>query len=298
MTGIPMSYFELYGMNSSIYSRNKVTLVITSCGRFDLLQKTMSSFFQYNTYPIEQVIITDDSDKVVPDFVYSYHRNTVVINPLIKVGQIKSIDRAYEMVKTDLIFHCEDDWLFLRGGFIEESLKYIIDDPHVITVWLRDRNVFRKLILVNGHFDGYYSSKNCHWNSGFTFNPGLRRLKDYELIGTFDSVVTFDPKCASNSERQIGLAYKAKGYYGEITERGYIDHIGDTRHVIQCLSSIEEINAIGAKNGRKRGVFDVVKSINTQKKQIAISIIPIINQSRRIDEGVTRFYTKLNRNQK
>ena len=40
---------------------NDVSLVITSCGRFDLLERTLDSFFEYNTYPIKKVIITEDS---------------------------------------------------------------------------------------------------------------------------------------------------------------------------------------------------------------------------------------------
>jgi len=40
---------------------NDVSLVITSCGRFDLLERTLDSFFKYNTYPIKEVIITEDS---------------------------------------------------------------------------------------------------------------------------------------------------------------------------------------------------------------------------------------------
>ena len=39
----------------------EVSLVITSCGRFDLLEKTLDSFFEENTYPIKKVIITEDS---------------------------------------------------------------------------------------------------------------------------------------------------------------------------------------------------------------------------------------------
>ena len=38
-----------------------VSLVVTSCGRFDLLERTLDSFFKYNTYPIKEVIITEDS---------------------------------------------------------------------------------------------------------------------------------------------------------------------------------------------------------------------------------------------
>ena len=41
--------------------KKEVTLVITSAGRFDLLKETLDSFFEYNTYPIKKIIITEDS---------------------------------------------------------------------------------------------------------------------------------------------------------------------------------------------------------------------------------------------
>ena len=40
---------------------SKITMVLTSCGRNDLLEKTLDSFFKYNTYPIERYIIIEDS---------------------------------------------------------------------------------------------------------------------------------------------------------------------------------------------------------------------------------------------
>ena len=38
-----------------------ITVVITSCNRPDLLKPTLASFFKYNTYPIQKIIIIDDS---------------------------------------------------------------------------------------------------------------------------------------------------------------------------------------------------------------------------------------------
>ena len=32
---------------------NQVTVVLTSCGRADLLKKTIETFLQFNTYPIK-----------------------------------------------------------------------------------------------------------------------------------------------------------------------------------------------------------------------------------------------------
>ena len=42
-----------------------VSLVVTSCGRFDLLERTLDSFFKYNTYPIKEVIITRNMYSIV-----------------------------------------------------------------------------------------------------------------------------------------------------------------------------------------------------------------------------------------
>ena len=41
-----------------------VTVVITSCNRLDFLQETVRSFLEFNTYPISEYIIVDDSGDV------------------------------------------------------------------------------------------------------------------------------------------------------------------------------------------------------------------------------------------
>jgi len=120
----------------------KITLVITSCGRFDLLKETLISFFKFNTYPIEECIIIEDSGTVSTlDFLKEFIPVPVkfIINP-INLGQMKSIDLAYAEVKTNYIFHCEDDWEFFKSGFIEESFKILEVDPTVFTVWVRAHN--------------------------------------------------------------------------------------------------------------------------------------------------------------
>ena len=38
-----------------------VTFLITSCGRLDLLERTIDSFLKFNQCPIERYIITEDS---------------------------------------------------------------------------------------------------------------------------------------------------------------------------------------------------------------------------------------------
>ena len=45
-----------------------------------------------------------------------------------RLGQMKSIDKAYSEVDTEYIFHCEDDWKFFKNGFIEKSMKLLEED--------------------------------------------------------------------------------------------------------------------------------------------------------------------------
>ena len=116
-----------------------VTVVLTSCGRFDLLETTIESFIRFNQHPIKHFIIIEDSgdDAVygcVPELYRQYF--TFLINKS-KLGQIKSIDKAYSLVDTPYIFHCEDDWVFYRYGFIEDSKLLLEANKDILQVWLR-----------------------------------------------------------------------------------------------------------------------------------------------------------------
>ena len=118
-----------------------VAVVITSCNRFDLLEKTLDSFFKFNTYPLNQIIIIEDSDKnlKVNTLIkkYKQHNITLIINNK-RIGQLNSIHKAYSCVNSDYIFHCEDDWEFFEYGFIEKSLNILSKDRKILSVWLRN----------------------------------------------------------------------------------------------------------------------------------------------------------------
>src|SRR5699024_3320222 len=158
-------------------------LVVTSCGRTDLLQRTIDSFVQYNTYPISQSILIDDScDDSAHEHVLSRLSSifdTIILNKT-KLGQIKSIDAAYKKTETPYVFHCEDDWRFFRSGFMEDSFSVLEEDKHIITVWLRDRNEFdnkriglKRFVTNRGvAYRDINAEADPDWH-GFTFNPGL-----------------------------------------------------------------------------------------------------------------------------
>ena len=39
---------------------------------------------------------------------------------------------TYKKVKTPYIFHCEDDWVYTRNKFIEDSFKIMSTDEKII----------------------------------------------------------------------------------------------------------------------------------------------------------------------
>ena len=65
-------------------------------------------------------MVEDSADDRVRRVVDSFGVAARTLVNAVQLGQMRSIDRAYAQVTTPLIFHCEDDWLFTRGGFIRE----------------------------------------------------------------------------------------------------------------------------------------------------------------------------------
>lgn len=215
----------------------KVTFVLTSCNRPKLLEITLQSFFKYNTYPLTKVIIIDDSGikncidnclKYIPENIES----KIIYNEK-NLGHAKSIDIAYSFVDTEYIFHCEDDWEFYDSGFIEKSLEILEKDEKIITVMIRpyeNLKILRRGPSINSVtskiFDNLYRLviKSKKGWTGFTFNPGLRRKKDYDKIKPYSDISV--KGCIV--EYKLQFIYDNLGYKAAVTlsNKGYIRHIG------------------------------------------------------------------------
>jgi GT2 family glycosyltransferase len=224
-------------------NQDAVTLVITSCGRLDLLKETIISFFKFNTYPIEECIVVEDSGKdldlsflnlIVPT------KLKILINEK-NIGQIDSIDRAYSEVTTPYIFHCEDDWEFYKLGFIEKSFKILKADSTVSNVWLRSHadtmgHPIDNTLIKKDNIEYFYMTTNYKgkWH-GFSLNPGLRRMSDYLKFKPYAKldVLVRKKKTMILGEVDLSIHYFQQGYKGAITidKDGYVRHIGDKRHI-------------------------------------------------------------------
>lgn len=210
-----------------------VTVVITSCGRWDLLEKTIDSFISSCETPIPKlkfILVEDSGDRGIKWRIESKFKFIKVIFHEIPHGQIKSIDEAYRQVTTPYIFHLEDDWLFHRGGnFIEESIEILEKETQCLQVWLRDNSDNpHKAFDVVPQWNG--------WN-GFSFNPGLRRLVDYYEIA---------PYSQWKDEKVIDSEYEKRGYYSKVLPETYCYHIGYNRsHYQKKKCIINQFRGIG-----------------------------------------------------
>jgi len=190
-------------------SKPEVTFVMTACGRVDLMVQTLDSFLKYNTYPIKRYIITEDSAdesvfeqcKLLNQQKYGGKLEFIFNNP--KIGQARSIDLAYSTIDTEYVFHCEEDWEFYKSGFIEHSMFVLKADPTILQAWIRPKNdkILNKIDQTIQEIGGIRTRKVLPASfmvkgggprgsdlivkdyMGFSWNPGLKRMSDYKLLG-------------------------------------------------------------------------------------------------------------------
>lgn len=190
----------------------KITVIITACNRLNYLKRTLESFLKYNTYPIEEFIVRDDSgDKDV------WVKTKALLNNIPfrlldpgRLGQDRSIQELEEAVETEYIFHLEEDWLFEREGFVEECLEVIDRSVSQVRVRNRDDGSVTKTIPYNNLAD------ECT-NHLFSFNPHLRR----KGIMSFEGL----------NEQKLGEMVKEKNLKTLWLKKGACKHIGKIKSV-------------------------------------------------------------------
>ena len=179
----------------------RITFCLTSCGRFKLLQKTLYSFIQYNDYPMEKYIIVEDSgnpyaEEYLHNIIQEFPKECfqLLINEK-RIGQIPSIDRAYAEVETPYIFHCEDDWEFTKSDFMKPSLDLLEHVPDAVMIWLRDPLDVPEIIQSMKPYNSphrFFDVTRTFPDFTLNFNPGLRRLTDYQEASNYQKIGTLE----------------------------------------------------------------------------------------------------------
>ncbi len=213
---------------------SNITLVVTSCDRHDLLKQTLQTFLETTDMTPQATVIVEDSKTQKPNWINEHPFRSLNITWLqneCRMGQIYSIDRAYAEVKTDYIFHCEDDWKFIdSSGWMRKSKDILDKYPQIAMVSLRGNTGWHPLadpdsIDPKATFKIAMPDWKGGWG-GIAFNPGLRRTADYLKIGSFGKQVSYSLQGCAH-ELQLSKLYLNLGYRIADLNQIIIQHTGD-----------------------------------------------------------------------
>src|ERR1039458_10018606 len=103
----------------------EITLAVTSCGRHDLLERTLRSFARYCGGLIAENVVVEDSDQAAPTWLADLENIGRMhwIGSGVRKAQIYSCDRLMAEVKTPYVFCNEDASTYFHPGFLHETLE-------------------------------------------------------------------------------------------------------------------------------------------------------------------------------
>jgi Glycosyl transferase family 2 len=204
----------------------RLSTVLTSCGRFDLLEKTVSSFLEH--FDAEQVIIAEDSEKAeeAAEFARKFTTADVRVNRP-KLGQLRSIDQLYATLTTPYVVHLEDDWGFTRSLDLDRVIEFLEARADIACVCIAHRVYDPRYAKGaqkehHGGIDYLVWDLDAHpkWFS-YSFNPSVARMAFWKEAGPFAKFVT---------EEALSQFCKEQGMRIAMVVPGVADHIGDDRH--------------------------------------------------------------------
>ena len=203
------------------------TVVVTSCGRFDLLARMIASFERH--FPTTRIVVAEDSTdhEGARAFAADQAKVEMRINDP-KLGQMRSIDRLYSTVSTPYVVHLEDDWEFTRSVELERIVSMLDSRPDVSVALLAHREYAprfengARLMEVDGlKYKCFEHDTHPLWFS-YSFNPSIARLDLWRRLGGFAQYET---------EEKLSGFLKKQGVQIALLWPPVGRHIGDDRHV-------------------------------------------------------------------
>jgi hypothetical protein len=220
----------------------KITMTVTSCRRYNLLERTIKSFFDccLDADYIEKIILVDDNSD--PDDLYkinlllkSTNKPYILIHKSEQLkGHTESLNILYDLVKTDFMLHCEDDWEFrIKDNFITKAFNIMATDNSIkqflfrtnsdlmatgqITEITKDGIEYIKYNYVGQHAR---NKKNAPAWSGWCLNPALWKFSDIKTLGKF-------VPDKSNFEYDHSRKFWKNGFKVAYFPKNICEHIGE-----------------------------------------------------------------------
>jgi glycosyl transferase family 2 len=203
----------------------KLTVVLTSCGRFDLLAETIASFLDH--FDVDRIVVADDAGDAdaAANFAAKVAKVDMRVNDP-RRGQMRSIDGLYAAVQTPYVVHLEDDWKFTGGVDLDKVVRFLEARPDVSVVCIGYR--FDKRFAASARettqdgIDYWIWDLDAHpkWFS-YSFNPSVGRLAFWREHGPYEHFKT---------EEGLSQFAKGRGLRIAMLIPSLADHIGDERH--------------------------------------------------------------------
>lgn len=164
---------------------SNITVTITSFNRWDLLTECINSLLKLRTCPLENWIISEDSGNIEMFNKINKNYNHLFSKILFsnRIGQMKSIDRMYNLVDTKYILQLEDDYKFYgNSNFIQEAIEILENNPDITRVGIT-HNCPKdwKTAKESGTFDMMKPDLFGGWGY-WSHTPAIIRFEDYKKI--------------------------------------------------------------------------------------------------------------------
>ena len=206
-----------------------LTICFTIGRRPELLRETLVSVGPLiRDYRV--LAVNDFGDEITNKVFSAYCPKGELLSLGEHVGHHRAVDYMYDRVKTEFIFHCEDDWKFHDLNFLGQSIDALRASDSLSMVCLRSLSDFQ---FTNEDFAKKLEIKlgdkkladmtrlHDQWH-GFTFNPHLARTEIWRDLGGFSSF---------KKERHISRHLRKKGLKVGYLEPGFCRHIGEEASV-------------------------------------------------------------------
>lgn len=204
-----------------------LTTVLTSCGRWNLLTRTLDSFLAHHE-PGRFILVEDSADADFAERVRERYPFAQVLLNDPRLGQHRAIDRAYSTVRTSHVLHLEDDWEFVGPLDPQAGIGLLGARDDVAAVCFRQLQTLKlthrlraRRFEHGGH--SYADMRGAHreWY-GYTFNPSIVRLETWREYGPF---------AEHANERSLSRSFRAAGLHVVLALPGICGHIGSGRSV-------------------------------------------------------------------
>lgn len=206
-----------------------ITLCLTIGRRPELLRQTLTSLFE-KCYFEHVIAVNDFGDQETNNVFLELCPHGILINQENHIGHHSAVNKMYQKVKTEYIFHCEDDWYFDKSLDLLQYIEILKNNTESISVCLRKLSDFSFLdddLAKIEYLDtspiktARLTQLHDQWH-GYTFNPHIISVETWKKIGNLS---------VYKKERHISRHLRKKGKYVLFLQDGICYHIGEDNSI-------------------------------------------------------------------